>query len=187
MSTTNLISPRPAASTPREPAPRWDGMTGKVTLSDSMISANAGWGSGILRTVAATFVLSSASLTIEEVRRPQIGEHRPHEWVEHLHQGGVDALVVTAGDCATCTSRAIRECVLAESVGIASTAVVPVALTDICDATLSAWGRADLEIAYLDEPLFRWRPETIVANVEPAAQRAWHILTGSPRSASQTR
>lgn len=156
-------------------------------LSDSMINANAGWGSGILRTVAATFVLSSPSITVEEVTRPQIGEHRPHEWVEQMHEHGVVALVVTAGDCATCTSRAIRECVLAESVGIPATAVVPAALTDICGATLSAWHRSDLAIAYLDEPLFRWRPETIVANVEPAARRAWHILTGSPPGASRTR
>lgn len=178
MTSEQLVSPMATNSTPRSASPRWSGETGTVTLSDSMLNGSAGWGRGILASVAEVIGEFSPTASVEVTSRPQIGDHRPHEFVEHLREHEVTALVVTAGDCATCTSRALRECVLAEESGIPATGVIPLALRDIANATLVAWGRPDLEIAWLEPPLFQLRPDTLNERVRPASVRAWHILTG---------
>lgn len=179
MSIEDLVSPLAPASTPRTAAARWSGESGTIVLSDSMLNTNAGWGTGILSTLAQVFRDRSPLAKIERVSRPQIGDHRPQEWVDGLVDQGVVGLIVTAGDCATCTSRALRECVLAESTGIPATGVIPAALREISAATLQAWGRPDLDIAWMDRPLFQWRAETLGESALPAALRAWGILTGT--------
>ena len=178
MPVDSLVSPFASASTPRPPAPRWSGEAGLVMLSDSMLNSRAGWGTGILAAVADVIGEFSPRATVQAISRPQIGDHQPHEFVRHLVESAVAALVVTAGDCATCTSRALRECVLAEAAGIPATCVIPYALEDIVQATIEAWGRPDLQVAWLDKPLFQWRPESVVENARPASLEAWHILTG---------
>lgn len=178
MSVDDLVSPMATQSTQRTAAARWSGSSGTIMLSDSMLNTNAGWGSGILTTVADVLAERSPVATIHMVSRPQIGDHLPHEFIKQLVNLHVSGLVVTAGDCATCTSRALRECVLAEVAGIPATAVVPSPLTDIAAATLAAWGRPDLQVAWMDKPLFQWRAETLGDNARPAALRAWSILTG---------
>lgn len=177
MSDVTLVSPMASGSRTRTPAPRWNGIDGTIIVSDSMLNTEAGWGSGIQSAVGEAFTRASPSTRITTVTRPQIGDHRPHEWVEELAAGGVSGLVVTAGDCATCTSRALRECVLAEDAGIPATAIVPEALTDIVTATLESWSRPDLRVAWLTEPLFRWRPGSIATYASGAAKEAWEILT----------
>ena len=94
-------SPRPSATHPRE-------LSGEIVLSDSMLNVNAGWGALSLDSVEAAIfesISGSASpggVSIKRISRPQIGEHRPHEWFDHLIAENVTAVVVTAGDCATC-------------------------------------------------------------------------------------
>lgn len=179
MSVDDLVSPVAREATRRTAAPRWSGESGKIMLSDSMLNTSAGWGAGIVTAVSEVFRDRSPRAEIHTASRPQIGDHRPHEWVEELQALGVVGLVVTAGDCATCTSRALRECVLAESAGIPATGVIPAALTEIVAATLESWGRADLPVAWMDKPLFQWRADTLGDSARPSAQRAWDILTGS--------
>ena len=174
----DLVSPLAAQATPRSAAPRWSGDSGTIMLSDSMLNCSAGWGRGILSSVAQAIHEFSPHASIKTISRPQIGDHRAHEFVGHLRETKVSGLVVTAGDCATCTSRALRECVLAEESGIAATGVIPSALTEIARATLISWGRPDLHIAWLDTPLFQLRPETLGDSVQPASGQVWHILTG---------
>ncbi len=177
MTVDDLVSPLAAESTRRSAAPRWAGESGMITLSDSMLNSSAGWGRGILASIAATIAEFSPRAVTETISRPQIGDHRPHEFIEHLSQAQVSGLVVTAGDCATCTSRALRECVLAEEVGIPATGVIPAALREIGNATLLTWGRPDLHVAWLDTPLFQLRSESLVSTVRPASEEAWRILT----------
>jgi hypothetical protein len=178
MTIDDLVSPLAAETTPRSAAPRWSGESGTIMLSDSMLNGSAGWGRGILSSVEKVIGEFSPQASIETINRPQIGDHRPHEFVEHLCETMVSGLVVTAGDCATCTSRALRECVLAEESGIAATGVIPSALNEIARATLISWGRPDLQIAWLETPLFQLRPETLGVSVRQASVQAWHILTG---------
>jgi hypothetical protein len=178
VSIDDLVSPMATQSTQRTAAVRWPGSSGTIMLSDSMLNTNAGWGSGILTTVAHVLSESSPAANIHTIRRPQIGDHLPHEFIKQLVSLDVVGLVVTAGDCATCTSRALRECVLAEDAGIPATAVIPSPLTDITAATLSAWGRPDLQVAWMDKPLFQWRADTLGDGARPAAVQAWSILTG---------
>lgn len=178
MTIDDLVSPLAADTTPRSPAPRWSGQSGMIMLSDSMLNGSAGWGRGILTSVRAVIGELSPLAAIETISRPQIGDHRPHEFIERLIEARVSSLVVTAGDCATCTSRALRECVLAEEAGIAATGVIPSALSEISHATLVSWGRPDLQIAWMDTPLFQLRTDSLAASVRPASVKAWHILTG---------
>lgn len=178
MSIDDLVSPMATQSTQRTAAARWSGSSGTIMLSDSMLNTNAGWGTGIVTTVAQVFGERSPDATLRSISRPQIGDHLPHDFIDQLVNLHVVGLVVTAGDCATCTSRALRECVLAEDAGIPATGVIPSPLTDIAAATLSAWGRPDLEIAWMDKPLFQWRADTLGDSARPAAQRAWSIITG---------
>lgn len=179
MSIDDLVSPLAAASTLRIPAARWSGESGTIVLSDSMLNTSAGWGTGILSTVARLFVERSPHATMKKVSRPQIGDHRPQEWVDGLVDQGVVGLIVTAGDCATCTSRALRECVLAESAGVPATGIIPAALREIVTATLHAWGRPDLAVAWMEKPLFQLRVENLGESVESTAAQAWRILTGT--------
>lgn len=172
-----LVSPRPAHVVQRHAADRWESEGGRIVLANSMLNASAGWGGAILASMAQVVTGHRPAATVTLVERPQIGDHRPHEWIERLLDDRVAALVVTAGDCATCTSRALRECVLAEQAGIPATAIIPAALHAIADATLDAWGRRDLPIATFDQPLFALRPGIIEAAVLPAAEAAWAFLT----------
>jgi hypothetical protein len=169
-----LVAPTATRVATRRSAPRWDSHAGLVVLSDSMLNVNAGWGELILETFAS--ILPGSELTRERISRPQIGDHRPQEWIDQLATRGVCALVVTAGDCATCTSRALRECVLAEDSGIPATAILPSALTEIIQATLSAWGRPDLQVATFDTPLFALKKEDFPEVMQATAEHARDIL-----------
>jgi hypothetical protein len=159
----------------RRNAPRWNGRSGVVVLSDSMLNVKAGLGELILDTIAATF--TTDGIALDRIRRPQIGDHRPQEWINHLVARRVSALVVTAGDCATCTSRALRECVLAEHSGIPATAVVPVGLNEIIHATLEAWGRPCLKVATFDTPLFAIKRSDFPDVMQKAAKHVKVLLT----------
>jgi len=139
-----------------------------------MLNVNAGWGELILDAVAAVF--PADGITLDRISRPQIGDHRPQEWVDHLAVQGVSALVVTAGDCATCTSRALRECILAEHSGIPATAVVPIGLNEIIQATLGAWGRPDLRVATFDTPIFALKQADFPEVMQTAAAQVNTIL-----------
>lgn len=172
-----LVSPTAARMRKRRGAPRWNGLSGLLVLSDSMLNVNAGWGKLILDSVVAA--LPAEGVTLDQIRRPQIGDHRPQEWIDHLVEQGISALVVTAGDCATCTSRALRECILAEQSGIPATAVVPIGLSEIIEATLTAWSRPDLRVATFDAPLFSLKQNDFPDVMQAAAQEAIAILTGS--------
>jgi hypothetical protein len=146
-----------------------------MVLSDSMLNVNAGWGGLILDCVSDA--LAGENLVIDRINRPQIGDHRPHEWIERLLEQDVSALVVTAGDCATCTSRALRECILAEDSGIAATAIIPIGLHEITTATLAAWGRPDLRIATFDTPLFALKKDDFPAVMKSPTEQVLRILT----------
>ena len=159
----------------RHNAPRLQKLSGRIILSDSMLNVTAGWGKLILDSVSSAF--PADDVLIERISRPQIGDHRPQEWVDRLVEEKVSAVVVTAGDCATCTSRALRECILAENSGIAATAIIPIGLNEIANATLSAWGRPDLQIATFDTPLFALKKEDFPAVMKPTAERVLQILT----------
>lgn len=170
-----LISPLANNHQVRRAAPAWSGTTGSLVLSDSMLNTNKGWGAGILQEMANVIHAYSAAPEISIITRPQIGDHQPQDWIDSLI-GHTQALVVTAGDCATCTSRALRECVLAEEAGIAATAIVPSALANITTATLDRWGRPDLRVSYLDAVLFLLTPATLPQAVHPAAVAAHRYL-----------
>ncbi len=172
-----LVPPTAARVGKRRSAPRWNDHSGLVVLSDSMLNVNAGWGGLILDTVAAVFPVEG--VVLDRISRPQIGDHRPQEWVDHLVEQGVSALVVAAGDCATCTSRALRECILAEHSGIPSTAVVPAGLSDIVHATLNAWGRPDLRVATFNRPLFALKKADFPGVMQSTAEQVRGILTAT--------
>jgi hypothetical protein len=152
-------------------------------LSDSMLNISAGWGDLIMDSVADAIIESISgsalpvAVSLERIRRPQIGDHRPHEWIEHLVAENVAAVVVIAGDCATCTSRALRECILAEEAGIPATAVVPQGLSEIIHATLQSWGRSDLRFATFDTPLFALKRTDFPEVMQSTAYEVVEILT----------
>ncbi len=172
-----------AGQSPRRSAPHLRELFGEIVLSDSMLNINAGWGALILDSIeAAIFESISGStspvgVSITRISRPQIGEHRPHEWIDHLVADNVAAVVVTAGDCATCTSRALRECILAEEAGIPATAVVPQGLSEIIHATLRSWGRPDLRIATFETPLFALKRDDFPEVMQSTATAVISILT----------
>lgn len=167
----------------RQSAARSPQLRGQIVLSDSMLNINAGWGDLILDSVADAICESvsgsapPAGVSVERIRRPQIGDHRPHEWIERLVAKNVAAVVVTAGDCATCTSRALRECILAEEAGIPATAVVPQGLSQIIHATLKAWGRPDLRVATFETPLFSLKRSDFPEVMRSTACEVVEILT----------
>lgn len=172
-----LVSPLATHRAARTAAPRTQALSGHIVLSDSMLNINAGWGELIIDSIV--LALPQTGLMIERVSRPQIGDHRPQEWVDHLIEQGVSALIVTAGDCATCTSRALRECILAEDAGIPATAIVPAGLQEIIEATLDAWGRSDLQVALFDTPLFALKKTDFPGVMTSPAEQAISILTQS--------
>lgn len=174
-SRTDLVSPVASHQSQRRVAPRLQQLHGRIVLSDSMLNVNAGWGGLILDCVSDA--LAGENLVIDRINRPQIGDHRPQEWVDRLLEDKVSAVVVTAGDCATCTSRALRECILAEDSGIAATAIIPIGLNEITNATLTAWGRPDLQIAAFDTPLFALKKEDFPEVMKSTAERVLQILT----------
>jgi len=180
---TDLISPTSVHQSVRGSAARSPRLSGHVVLSDSMLNISAGWGDLIMDSVADAIIESisgsalPAGVSIERIRRPQIGDHRPHEWIEHLVAENVAAVVVIAGDCATCTSRALRECILAEDAGIPATAVIPQALSQIIHATLEAWGRPDLRVATFETPLFALKRADFPKVMQSTACEVVKILT----------
>jgi hypothetical protein len=180
---TDLISPMAAGQSPRRSATHPRELFGQIVLSDSMLNFNAGWGALILDSVEAAILesisgsTSPGGVSITRISRPQIGEHRPHEWIDHLVADNVAAVVVTAGDCATCTSRALRECILAEEAGIPATAVVPQGLSEIIHATLRSWGRPDLRIATFETPLFALKRDDFPEVMQSTATAVISILT----------
>jgi hypothetical protein len=172
-----LVSPLATHRAARTSAPRARTLSGHIVLSDSMLNINAGWGELIIDSVV--LALPKTGIHIERICRPQIGDHRPQEWIDRLVEQGVSALIVSAGDCATCTSRALRECILAEDAGIPATAIVPAGLQEIIEATLDAWGRPDLQVALFDTPLFALKKEDFPNVMTSSAQHAISILTQS--------
>lgn len=173
-SRTDLVSPVASHQSQRRIAPRLQQLHGRIVLSDSMLNVNAGWGGLILDCVSDA--LAGENLVIDRINRPQIGDHRPHEWIDRLVEQDVSALVVTAGDCATCTSRALRECILAEDAGIPATAVVPEGLHEIIQATLTAWGRPNLHVATFSTPLFALKKTDFPGVMLSTASRVKEIL-----------
>lgn len=180
---SDLVSPMAASQSTRRSAARLAQLSGEIVLSDSMLNINAGWGDLILDSVeeaileADVSAAAQGSVSITRIRRPQIGEHRPHEWIDRLSAENVAAVVVTAGDCATCTSRAVRECILAEEAGIPATAVVPQGLNEIIHATLHAWGRPGLRVATFQTPIFALKRAGFPGAMQSTAREVVAILT----------
>lgn len=153
---SELIDPTACEREQQSPAPRLTSLdASRVLLVDATLNKASRWGAGMLD--AANRVLAAASCDRVELDPLDV---RPGAWWVDSVASGHDAVVIAAGDCITCTSRAARNVVLAERAGIPSALVCTAATEQIARAVGFSLGLPGVRLFPVAESLFgRSRPE----------------------------
>ena len=151
-----------------------------VLLGDATLNKRSEWGAGMLD--AAAGALSAA-----QCRRVDIDplDVRPGQlWVESVAVE-YDAVVLAAGDCITCTSRAARNVVLAERAGIPGALVCTAATESVARAVGQSLGLPGVHVLPVPESLFGRSRREVTEIVAPHLAGLAPALTDADAAPSQ--
>jgi hypothetical protein len=165
----DLVDPTACAreSHPLAPRPR-PGTARSLVLADGILNRRSLWGAGMLD--AAERVLSSRAAPRPTFDRDELNplDVRPGElWVRPLLEGH-DGLVLAAGDCLTCTSRAARNLAIGERLGLPGALVCTAGAEAIARTVAQGVGLPDLYVLPVEASLFGRTRAEIADLVEPA-------------------
>jgi hypothetical protein len=173
-----LVDPTACEREQQRPAPRRRTLAAsRVLLVDATLNKASRWGAGMLD--AAHRVLAGAA-SCDRVELDPL-DVRPGAWWVDAVASGYDAVVIAAGDCITCTSRAARNVVLAERAGIPSALVCTAATEQIARAVGYSLGLPGVRLFPVAESLFgRSRPEIADLVEASLADLARTLTTSDP-------
>lgn len=137
---------------------------GSVALMDATLNRASQWGAGMLD--AAERVLTSAASRFTRGELNPLDVRPADLWVRPLVES-YDALVLAAGDCITCTSRAARNLVMAERAGLPGALICTGSAEGIARAVARGLGIPDLHVIPLDVSLFGRTRDEIASAVIP--------------------
>lgn len=167
MSTTDqwLVDPTACEWQPSEPAPRPGSLTGTtVLLVDATLNKASSWGVGMLDAAGAVLTASGVARFEHESFDPL--DVSPGElWVASVIDQ-CDAVIFSAGDCITCTSRATRNAILAERAGLPAAIVSTSATTGIVRAVSRSLGLPGLAMFEIPDSLFGLSRDAIAETAE---------------------
>lgn len=141
--------------------------TGTILLVDGMLNKASDWGKGILdaaeEALAETYVHASfARLDLDPLTTTPADL-----WAEAVVDL-CDGLVVTAGDCITCTTRGARNALAVDTLGVPAVIVCTAAVEDVVAAVCEAHGAETMIRVLIHESLFGLERDVISRTVRPA-------------------
>lgn len=124
-----------------------------VGLIDGTLNKASLWGQGMLDAaqVSIQAVFPDAQFIRESMDPLQ--NHAPDLWAAFAKER-YSAIVVTAGDCVTCTSRGVRDAVWAEIAGMPAAVVCTEAMLEVVGGVCSTYGMPDLAVYPVGLSLF---------------------------------
>lgn len=147
-----------------------------LLLVDGMLNKGGNWGRGILDAVEA---LTSDELPTATVRRHDLDPLRDVDadlWASATLDG-VDGMIVTAGDCITCTTRGVRCALAAEATGRPAVIICTAAVIDVVQATCATYGAQELPTIPIGISLFgRSRAEIAEVVAPELAMLPTHLV-----------
>lgn len=148
-----LVDPTACEREVRARAPRRSSLAGApVLLADATLNKASSWGAGMLD-AAARMLADNAEVQCERADLDPLDVRPGQLWVDAV-ASRYDAVVLAAGDCITCTTRAARNVVLAERSGIPGALVCTVATAPIVRAVGRSLGLPDVAFFPVADSLF---------------------------------
>jgi hypothetical protein len=164
----DLIDPTARVRRQRPPAPGLPADTrGTIVLVDGMLNKASDWGRGILDAAEMTLAVTYEDATFRRLDLDPLSTAPADLWADSVAEV-CDALVVTAGDCVTCTSRSARNAVAVEALGIPAVIICTAAVEDVVAAVCEIHGAETITRVLLHDSLFGLDREVIARTVRPS-------------------
>lgn len=162
---TGLVDPTADRRAPRRLAPGVTLARARVGLVDSTLNKRAQWGSGMLDAAEAALRRAGVRATEREAVNPVVREDG-ERWAARMART-YEALVIATGDCITCSSRSVRDAVIAEELGVPAVLIHTGGVTDVVRSACSAHRLPDLRRIAVQTSLFGRSRAEIAALVTP--------------------
>ena len=177
-----LVDPTAERRAERPPAEGLEaGSRPNVGLVDGTLNKASMWGRGMLDAAAAAIsdVFPGASFGWESL--DPLANEPPERWAAAM-TSRYDALVVTAGDCVTCTTRGVRDAIWADSAGTPAAVVCTGAVDEVVQRVCQTFGMAALPVCRVETSLFGLSRAEIAARTAPFVGDLGTMLRRRPRS-----
>ena len=140
---------------------------GTILLVDGMLNKAGDWGRGILDAAERVLTPHFPRARFARLDLNPLATTPADLWADAT-AGRCDAVVVTAGDCITCTSRGARNAIAMEARDVPAAIICTDAVEDVVTAVCEASGTDDMHRVLLHESLFGRSRDDIASIVEPA-------------------
>lgn len=137
---TDLVDPVASRHETRALAPRRGrDVETRVGLIDATLNKASLWGAGMLDAAETRLgpLLPQARFVREQMN--PLDNPPPDRWAAATAER-MDLAVFSAGDCVTCTTRAVRSAIWLEVAGVPSAVVCTAAMTDVVESVCDAYG-----------------------------------------------
>lgn len=160
---TALIDPTAARFDRRPPAPGLDPAGSPlVALVDGTLNKASHWGRGMLDAAAAALREAVPGARFGWESLDPLANEPPDLWAAGMTDR-YDAVVVSAGDCVTCTTRGVRDAIWVEMAGVPAAVVCTEAVDEIVASVCATFGMPDLRVCRISHSLFGLSREQIAA------------------------
>jgi hypothetical protein len=162
-----LIDPTAARRRPRPVSPGFPpGAAPHVGLVDGTLNKASRWGRGMLDAAAAALAGTFPGATFGEESLDPLANEPPDRWAAGM-TARYGAVLVSAGDCVTCTTRGVRDAIWTETAGTPTAVICTAAVDDVVANVCAAYGMADLRVCRVHASLFGLSREDIAAATAP--------------------
>lgn len=177
MSAADLVDPTAARHLPRPVAPGLPpGSAPAVGLVDGTLNKSSLWGRGMLDAAAGAIRSSFPLATFREESLDPLANEPPDLWAAGM-TARYQALVISAGDCVTCTTRGVRDAIWAEAAGAPAAVVCTAAVDEVVRNVCAAYGMPGLRVRHVHASLFGLPRAEIAAATAPFVADLGRLLS----------
>lgn len=165
--TEMLVDPTaPRAHTRTEAPGLSSATTGTIALVDGMLHKASDWGRGILDACEVRLRGITPTATYERIDLDPIRPVPPELWAGDVGARSA-AVVITAGDCITCTARSVQSAIATERLGVPAVIVTTPAVVSMVDAVCATFGADSVRVLLIRTSLFGRTRADIASVVAP--------------------
>ena len=147
----------------------------RVGLVDGTLNKASMWGRGMLDAAELAIRERVPNATFGWESLDPLANEPPELWAAGM-TARYDALVISAGDCVTCTTRGVRDAIWVETAGVPAAVVCTSAVTDVVRSVCDTFGMPDLRICRVDASLFGLSRAQIAAETAPFVEDLGRVL-----------
>lgn len=162
-----LVDPTAARHRPRPVSPGLPpGSAPHVGLVDGTLNKASAWGRGMLDAAQAALAATFPLATFGAESLDPLANEPPDRWAAGM-TARYGAVVVSAGDCVTCTTRGVRDAVWVEAAGTPAVVVYTAAVDEVVAQVCATYGMPGLRACAVHASLFGLPRAEIAAATAP--------------------